>query len=185
MKGIFTMRKKHSNIFKINLIIVEVIYFIAAIIAGFATSGKHAFNWTVAIAVWASNFVIWLILYAVYSILDNQETQISILDRLTEQLNTSDSSQPSNLEQLAANTKKTNNVWICPKCGDKNSNTTIQCSCGYINSNSKPVEYVSFKHVCQNCGKEFTVKYKNAKGQSLPTLNVTCPHCKTELTIKK
>ena len=107
------------------------------------------------------------------------------MDRLTEQLNTSDSSQPSNLEQLAANTKKTNNVWICPKCGDKNSNTTIQCSCGYINSNSKPVEYVSFKHVCQNCGKEFTVKYKNAKGQSLPTLNVTCPHCKTELTIKK
>lgn len=106
MKGIFTMRKKHSNIFKINLIIVEVIYFIAAIIAGFATSGKHAFNWTVALAVWASNFVIWLILYAVYSILDNQETQISILDRLTEQLNTSDSSQPSNLEQLAANTKK-------------------------------------------------------------------------------
>nr|DAL13768.1 MAG TPA_asm: Protein involved in formate dehydrogenase formation [Caudoviricetes sp.] len=179
------MRKKHSNIFKINLIIVEVIYFIAAIIAGFATSGKHTFNWTVALAVWASNFVIWLILYAVYSILDHQETQISILDKISEQLNSPNDNQTSNLEQIAANIKKQNNIWICPKCGDKNSNTNLQCSCGYVKSNSKPMENVSFKHLCPNCAKEFTVTYKNVKGQALPVLKVTCPHCKTELTIKK
>lgn len=104
------MRKKHSNVFKINLIIVEVIYFIAAIIAGFATAGKHGFNWTVALAVWASNFIIWLILYAVYAILDNQETQINILDKISEQLQPSNNNQNSNLEQIASSVKKQNNI---------------------------------------------------------------------------
>lgn len=128
--------KQHSKTFKIWMIVVEVIFFIAAIVLGFTFKvetgyyfREEHFNWGLAFAVWASNVPLLAVLYAVYSILDHQETQIEISEKIRLALE----AKPANSITATATTttKSSKDRWICPKCGDSNDNASIRCACGY------------------------------------------------------
>lgn len=133
-------RPNHSSTFKIWLIIVEIVYIIAAIIAGFVFKvesfyGKDSFNWGLCIIVWASNFPIFAILYAIYSHLDNQEFQMMISDKILEELKNTQYTKgntASNPNTVHTTVNSASNTWICPKCDTRNKSSDIQCiNCGH------------------------------------------------------
>ncbi len=182
--------KRHSKVFKSWLILVEIVYFIIAIIAGFIIkTAQETFNWSLALLVWASNVPLLAILYAVYSILDNQENQIDISYKILEKLQNSQchnkSVDKSILSNLASESLDSNNAWICPKCGDKNKQSSMQCSCGYIKAKAEPpAKKLNSMHTCSQCGKSFKFTYTMKKNQvKIPELSVVCPYCKSTETI--
>ncbi|MDO5399056.1 MAG: hypothetical protein Q4G33_14130 [bacterium] len=90
--------KNHSKVFLLLYIALVAIIFIAGIVAGFVFKdglfdelfsyssrySRESFNWTLAFVIWLSDIIPAVVLYAIYSHLDNQEVQINILNAIRE-----------------------------------------------------------------------------------------------------
>ena len=120
---------------------VSFIYLILIVISGIIIGnilGDIDFAWGSCFIVWLSGLFTFLLLFAIYAHLNNQETIIFYLKELqpeTPKTIEYKKNQPSHKPDLSKIAKETSSdaSWICANCGTKNSAESIRCKdCGVI-----------------------------------------------------
>lgn len=84
-------------------------------------------NWWITIMIFAASFysvlILYIILYALYKILDNQDKNLCEINKLAAIIN-------------EENKELTQSDWSCPECGRKNNYFIKTCRCGASKPNS-------------------------------------------------
>lgn len=132
----------HSRTFKNYYIATEILFILLAIVMGFVfkvqpdnSFDEEHFNWGLAIIFYLSSVPIAVVLYAIYSHLENQEIQINLIGRIIENLETKEDKKqfpPASIANVTQNkTIVSNGYWCCKKCQEKNPTSSQFCkNCG-------------------------------------------------------
>lgn len=134
----------HSRTFFRWFWILLVMYIIAGLLCGFifpkeietsslyySTHEETKFNWMLMIGVWVSSIIPEVIIYGIYSHLENQEIQIKALDNIYTAVNKIDLHPKSNdtHENSYRNPAAAGNTtWVCSRCGTINKSYDERCT---------------------------------------------------------
>ena len=130
-----------SSTMKTISIIIGVLGLIGSIVAGNSLQavdkyGHTSFNGVLMLYGFVGTFILFIILYGISAVLDNQENILSKINQVynnTKEKNpASENSANSKLNLSALNYNNNNDgTWRCKKCGKTNQHTTRVCiDCG-------------------------------------------------------